>query len=521
MIQYIGNAQPALWDLDEKNRPNDESDESNLFNFFDFLNINPDWAQEKPEDAKQFFERLAQTVFRRKSSKEGREAQRILFNKYSDFFPSLRLKLGSKERNIPIDRLKALSDKFKLNFSGFREGNEKLFELQEPNDIDPTILPEIANDFLTYLETGELRFTEQNVFHLLTLAQENDVKRLEASCMKFIIKNVEITFDNVSDFFDYAIQKNNPDIEWLCYIFAYKNVTQDILLEYQYRLVTFMNSLKDRNLSPSSRKRLQLEKEKLKKTCYILESGRECQLSKTVPSFRDKGKTRMVTLSCIGRKKIRRGELPVSEDQLNLAGLKNLCSLVEAINLEDIIFLNDETRLKLENIYSQAKNLLIIRAFKFKDPIRCKDLKSVRTVLAPESSSVELFRCPKLSLVSAIKADKFHSVNCSSLKIMDSYRDLEIVNSGIEMLDLTSQAGVFYQKARCYQCSQLILIDAPFAVELDCASLNKLSNIFATNAKSLNITDCPKLKMVRIGIKTKLTGKLPPECIVVRVKVPQ
>lgn len=160
-----------LWELNAKNKP--VKDEQ-VVEFFKFVEAHPEWVTKNPEEAKVFFSHLAKTVFSKKGESPGREIQKTLMQNYPDFFPKIKVRMGSSERNIPIARLFSVSEKFKAEGGGEWKEKEGIV-LDEPLDVDPELLSRIENDFLNYLEKGHVRLNENNVFHLLSLAYQHNI----------------------------------------------------------------------------------------------------------------------------------------------------------------------------------------------------------------------------------------------------------------------------------------------------------------------------------------------------------
>ncbi len=217
-LNVKGVSAVQLWELDEHNKPKGPKDEENLFNAINFFDKNPQWVNKHQDKAKKYCKLLVNTdITKIKLSKEASEIQATLIKKHPNFFHLISFNIGGVERKILKSLLVKRSDKFRTMLEhNMKEKVEKEITL-EAEGVDRKVF----NNFVDYLTTGEIELDGKNVMPLLGLAQEHLISHLTCACLNFIEENLKN--DTFIDLLKYALESNNDDLKWQCFIYVSEN----------------------------------------------------------------------------------------------------------------------------------------------------------------------------------------------------------------------------------------------------------------------------------------------------------
>lgn len=134
---------------------------------------------------------------------------RHLYQEHPHLFDCITVKMGEQSQQIPKSHLVRLSPKFKAQIqSDYSESKKGVIDLG-PED------PDSAQVFLSFLATGEVNLSGENVLPLFTLADQHLIPRLTHICTGYLIKHLDA--DSFPDILKQAVQNKNAALLWICF----------------------------------------------------------------------------------------------------------------------------------------------------------------------------------------------------------------------------------------------------------------------------------------------------------------
>lgn len=450
---------PRLWKLDEANQP------ANEFEFLQsilFLENHPEWVNDNEDEARSCFTHLSMTDLSSETEASGiaRKIQASLVRSYPHLFPVITLRLGKEKAIISKSLLLEKSEKFRTMFSR-RWNDQAELNIEEPYEVDSQVL----KSFLRFLTHGEVQCTNENVPHLLRLAQEHLVTELTALCHDYLKEKMR-RFP-LSEMLRLAVRYNIADLKWQCLIFASENSEDG---DFKAILQQLHDSLAAAPIA---------DKGKLEEAIFILEAGAKCTNSGIAPCLMGSRKTRTVWL-----------DRPLSDAPF-------LKTLFEVFAIDGLKitgdFATDQDLAQLAQMLPMP-HFLLFRGSKIESipkkwldqvkEIDCSDCTNLTVLEVPSASQIAIRDCRSLIQLFAPEAIK---IDCSRSSLRALHAPLaQIIYSNT--CPIQSLYAPTAKKIVSHDCNQLREVYAPMAEEINCHNCRALEKFAARRVKRVELS---------------------------------
>lgn len=524
---------PRPWDLNDANQPLNEIE---FLKSIIFLEDHPEWVKDNEEEARRCFTHLTQTDLspETEACARARKIQASLVRSYPGLFPAITLRIGTEEIRISKILLMEKSEKFRSMFSQQWKDSEASEIILEGSE---GINSQVLNSFLHFLTRGEAHCTDENVPHLLRLAQEHFVPELTAVCNGFL----ENKFRNLplQEMLMLAVRYNITDLKWQCLIFASKNSEERTFKAIFQQL---HDSLAGASMD---------EKKELEEAISILETGTKCAGSGIIPCFMGSQKTRAVELDqpLFDAQFLKTLVEIFAVDGLKITGDfatdQDLDQLAKLLPMPHFLLFRGS---KIENIpkkwldqvkeidCSNCRNVTVLEV-PCATGIEIRDCRSLIELYAPEAIKIDCSRsslrtlnaplaeiiyantcpiqrlyaplakriashdCHQLREVYAPIAEEINCFNCRSLEKFECKRVKRVYVSYTLLKSLDVPLA---QHVDCSNNIKLKILNAPMAEHIDCQGNNELLSLDAPMAQTLILRRCSKLSRIDAPMAKKI-----------------
>lgn len=542
----------TLWELDDRGRPRDMEE---VLSSLKLLEQSQNWIAENPEKIKHFFERLEISVVSPKlhNASQVLRLYQSLLAAHPGLFPHeksdarwVTLKTSSDETvelEVPKNLLGMQSAYYhKLFTIGMRESQGHIVIAEEVSEDE-------LKAFVEFLNTGQIRFTGEDVVGVLKLAVKNLMPPLARKCCEFIAQN--LTEENLEEFLELAEALHSPDLGWVCYEFLAKHYVPRApctLLSEKDRLANLFSTYTIKFDSKQGRRTLDvsmLSKSLDAEALAILKKRHiDLDAQELICAGSVNEELQWLTLFKNLQGSTHLGLSFVQFEEV-VEYVKNFRSTTDPplikrpylrrLDLEKLEFGDEQFQaltpylsgLEALHVYSPLitrlpplpENLLLVCE-------RCESLKKIdlpnclsfRGVGCPQ---LEIIRLPRvtdvylqgchlvrsLDVASAINVKLINCFNLSEINVPQALC-LEVKKTSIRILKapqveslicpLNQQLQkIFAPKALkvvAYGSMNLQRLSAPEALEVDCKRSDKLKNLALQKVQNLNANECPRLE---------------------------
>ena len=464
---------PPLWQLNEANQ---STDSSKLLQSIAFLQANPAWVEANLEQAKERFTLLAATDLSAETepTKKARCIQDTLRNTYPALFPpipTIKIKVMDNdnktviaESEIPLNLLTEKSAKFNKIFSyHLKEKGENQLEFHLREGIDKSVYKE----FLSYLETGKVNLTSDNVLPLLELAHEHMVEGITYNCCEYLTENLEAS--QLITVLEKAIQLNHDDLRWVCLIVSSKESTDEEcgkVFQSMNEIFAHQPTLEQladfKILTAEQKAEVALIEDKAKakelaEAMHILNVGIFCKILEFDPSFVEHART--VSLNTL--------------NEGNLFILQFLRPFIQGLRMTDLDpSLNGDEFLEQCATIVQNPDLLIINDGK------------IKTIPQGWQASLKFLDCSRCGSLEELNLSSAKKINCTdtfSLRKLNAPLAETIISNGFEDKD---------SPTFCWP----------------------LETLYAPSVQEIDFRGFPVLRSLTVSRNCKLVGEKPFHC---------